>query len=157
MRIAKIIGLFLVVALLTRLDHLTSIPFLLILIDRLWNKSPRLQLTRADYAIFALTGLILYPTALGFTSFDPYSLGWGKLLPFAIFLIAVASVWKQKHLALLLAAALVAAVLRMYPSENLWDYLIDPIFFFYSVTQLFRRKNRNQSLPDSTAQAPSLP
>lgn len=104
-----------------------------------------------------LTGLVLYPTALGFTSFDLYQYGWGIALPIFVALIATILLYRNYAAGLFFSAALLAAALRIYPSTNLWDYLIDPIFFLYCVVHLFLRRNRIQPSPYSTATAPSLP
>jgi hypothetical protein len=106
--------------------------------------------------------LVLYPTALGFTNFDLYQYGWGIALPIFTALVATILLYRNYNGAgLFFSAALLAAALRLYPSTNLWDYLIDPVFFLYCVVHLFLRpaKKRNtiQPTPDSTATAPSLP
>lgn len=84
------------------------------------------------------TAIMLYPTALGLSMFDPYSHGYhpivlGPIL-LALFCLSVYRGWY------LLAAALTVAVasytLGSLDSDNLWDYLIDPVLAIWCLSNL---------------------
>ncbi len=92
-------------------------------------------------------GLILYPMSLGFSSFDPYQWGYypallGALLS-ALLLIAL---YKEFLLIVTcLLAGLLAYSYGLLDSNNLWDYLIDPLAFIYGVSILLRHLARQIS------------
>ena len=88
--------------------------------------------------IISIMGILLYPAALGLGPVDTYSFGYqGALLPLLALLITVWLFYVRALLAsgLLAFAVLVAAVGAM-ESSNLWDYIIDPLLFFYMGYQL---------------------
>lgn len=85
-------------------------------------------------AAAALAGLLLYPTAAGFTPFDAYRLGWR---PFGLACWALAfSLWAwvsgRRSAALVPLGALLAFDFRALESANLWDYLLDPFLVLFS-------------------------
>ena len=71
---------------------------------------------------------LLYPTALGWGSWDAYRLGWGSfgLLAALLALSAVCWVNGLRLVPALVGLALLAWVAGLLESTNLWDYLIDP-------------------------------
>lgn len=77
----------------------------------------------------ALAGFALYPAATGFLDYDTYPLGYsGYLLPAAVAaLIAYALFRGFRIIAITLNLAVVAFLLNVGESRNLWDYLIDPV------------------------------
>jgi hypothetical protein len=82
-------------------------------------------------AAFVLAGAaLLYPMALGLTSFDPYALGYSaRIRGFLVVLAPVALfAWFRGRLLLLLSVVLALAAFRfeLLESRNLWDYLLDP-------------------------------
>ncbi len=91
--------------------------------------------------LIVLAALILYPLALGLGEFDPYRLGYGDggLLG-ALFILALAALWRGLHaIALGLALAVAAWGVGWYESSNLWDYLIDPFVAVYAAASLVGR------------------
>lgn len=90
-------------------------------------------------ALFSLvSGLLLIPMAGGLTAFDPYRLGFlgtplSWLLPFYLLgwsLVCVVGRWYM--LLTLLLAAVVGYHFQVLPSQNLWDYTIDPLLVIFS-------------------------
>ena len=85
--------------------------------------------------VIAIAAIAFYPLALGFSSFDPYRLGYGNLW-FMAFLLAFA-VWSvlrySQFLALCIALAVAAWSAGWYESPNLWDYLLDPWLAIYAI------------------------
>jgi len=106
---------------------------------------------------FVLGGLLLYPMAGGLTMFDPYRLGyagtpWSMILFGYLFGWAVLCVLKRWYLLLvLILASVLAYYLKLLPSLNLWDYVIDPLVVVYSLfallkcgcCRLFKRQPQN--------------
>jgi len=89
--------------------------------------------------LVALAALMLYPLALGFTSFDPYRSGYGDTwFAVALLLVALSAwVWKYYLIAICISLAVVAWAGQWYESGNLWDYLLDPwlaIYALFSIT-----------------------
>ena len=97
-------------------------------------------------------GVFLYPMSLGWSSFDPYQFGYyptllGTLLS-ALVLIAL---FKDFFLiTTCLLACLLAYSYRLLDSNNLWDYLIDPLAVVYGPSVLLltlaRKLRRGRSL-----------
>ena len=75
--------------------------------------------------------ILLYPFALGLTRFDSYSLGYSNLWLLVVIFIIALFCWLRKYyfLAVAITAAVIAFTLKLLESHNLWDYLIDPLFF----------------------------
>jgi hypothetical protein len=76
------------------------------------------------------TAILLYPSALGLTQFDSYSLGYSNPVLLAVLFIITLFFWLRKYyfLAVIVTVAVVAFSLQLLESHNLWDYLIDPVF-----------------------------
>ncbi|AAZ34992.1 hypothetical protein QCD83_19280 [Pseudomonas savastanoi pv. phaseolicola] len=79
--------------------------------------------------VFAVLALTLYPATLGLTYFDPYRWGYNpRPMIIIVAVIALGLVLMRNALAVvMLAAATLAFTFRIKPSENYWDYLIDPL------------------------------
>ncbi|MCJ2370946.1 hypothetical protein [Pseudomonas sp. RGM 3321] len=83
--------------------------------------------------VFAALALTLYPATLGLTYFDPYRWGYNpRPMIIIVAVIALGLVFMRNGLAVvMLAAATLAFTFRIKPSENYWDYLIDPLLALY--------------------------
>jgi hypothetical protein len=96
------------------------------------------------YGFFVLSGALLYPLAGGLTIFDPYRLGFAGspaslALPLYLLAWAVICVLRAWYLLLLLlVGAVLAFYLKVLPSLNLWDYVLDALLVFYSLFMLFK-------------------
>ena len=90
--------------------------------------------------------LFLYPSALGLSPLDTYSLGYSPVYlgPF-IFFLFVLTVWLNYWVAASSAVlALTAYHFELMESNNLWDYLIDPVILIYCLSIMVT--NRKQLL-----------
>lgn len=92
---------------------------------------------QAAWLFGALAGLLLYPLALGWGPFDPYSLGWhfGPLFV-SIAALAVVFISRGNRFGVVLVLAIAAWHLRAVESGNYWDCLIDPFYFLVSAGAL---------------------
>lgn len=85
-----------------------------------------------------LTALALYPLALGIGLFDPYRLGFGD--PWflaALALVALVAWFERLYLmTLCVALAVLGWAVGWYESDNLWDYLLDPLISIYAAGAL---------------------
>jgi hypothetical protein len=85
----------------------------------------------------AVASLLLYPSALGLgpQNFDSYALGWPWLFrghSLVLFggagLTAALLIWCGNRFGYVLLLALLAYATGFQESENLWDYLLDPVY-----------------------------
>lgn len=92
----------------------------------------------------ALVGIFLYPLTLGMSMVDPYEWGFSfsgffvVAMFFTLFLLV-----KGNTFGFALMAAILGLNLGLLESINLWDYLIDPFYFLFSlgmvITMLTKR------------------
>jgi len=95
------------------------------------------------FATTCLIGALFYPAALGLSMVDPYQ--WGYLSSLngietpMIFLAGVSLILlialsiSNSTIMLCIVVALGGFMLEAIESRNLWDYLIDPMIFTYSL------------------------
>lgn len=90
--------------------------------------------------------LFFYPSSLGLTYFDPYSYGYqAHILLAALLTISLLLWWKKYYM--LLAIILIdlwSFNFKLLSSDNLWDYLIDPMLLVYCLVQLVLLRTRNK-------------
>ncbi len=82
--------------------------------------------------------LFFYPSSLGLSYFDPYSYGYQPYY-LLIGLLAIAMLLWWKKYTLLLTIVLIdlwSFNLKVLSSNNLWDYLFDPLLLIYCLVQL---------------------
>jgi hypothetical protein len=103
--------------------------------------------------LLALAALFLYPLALGWTPFDPYSLGYGSVGLVTVLLMVTLAAWRAKLYAavFIVIAAALAYLAGAYESRNLWDYLIDPLVSVYALARLL--SGLRHRLPGKVTQA----
>lgn len=95
--------------------------------------------------LIVFTAAVLYPLALGWGNFDPYRLGYGNYWFLACLLgLALLAVLRGlPTIAFAIALAVLAWSAGWYESNNLWDYLLDPLVAVYAavaiITQGIRR------------------
>ncbi len=109
---------------------------------RLTGRSPADPRARlALLGLVAVAALFLYPMALGVGMWDPYRLGYRSPALFGGLLIVALAAWFSRFDAIVLglALAILAWAVRAYESNNLWDYLLDPLVSFYALGVLARR------------------
>ncbi len=92
----------------------------------------------------ALVALLLYPTALGLTYFDLYAFGYYPIiLGPVLFVVFASALWFGLTLpAILLSIGFLAFALGLLESDNLWDYLIDPVVATYAVFLVIKNRHR---------------
>ncbi|AZC27440.1 hypothetical protein [Pseudomonas sessilinigenes] len=103
--------------------------------------------------------LSLYPATLGLTYLDPYRWGYNPRPMIVLMgLAALVLLWQRNALGvLMLAVGTLAFALRLKPSENYWDYLMDPLLAGYCLIagsgglllwlwRRFAHRHRGQSL-----------
>jgi hypothetical protein len=84
-----------------------------------------------------LAGVILYPMALGAGAFDPYCAGWHFSWLFVLLLIiTVVLLFLRNRFSVVLLATILAYNLHLFESNNLWDYLVDPILVLAAIVGL---------------------
>ncbi|MFL6655357.1 MAG: hypothetical protein ACJ8KA_11240 [Sulfurifustis sp.] len=87
--------------------------------------------------MFAIVGaaLLLYPLALGLTYFDPYALGYRSAYFATALLFGTLVAWYAGRywLVVCVVLALACYTLRVLESDNVWDYLIDPLTAIYAL------------------------
>ena len=91
--------------------------------------------------LIVLAAVMLYPMALGMGLFDPYRLGYGNLWFVGVLLtVALAACFRQANVvAFCIALAVFAWSIGWYESNNLWDYLLDPLVAIYAIGSLMKR------------------
>jgi hypothetical protein len=90
--------------------------------------------------ILLFCGLVLYPFSLGPFHIDPYQWGYQPLwMLISIGLAGFFILYRQPSMVCYLAFPLAAFALRLSGSNNLWDYLLDPLIFGYALVNVFRR------------------
>jgi hypothetical protein len=107
-------------------------------------KSPASREQQIMALVVVLAALALYPTALGLTPFDLYAHGYYPyLMGPGLFALFAVSVWfGAVQCAVTLAMAFLCYALGFLESDNLWDYLLDPVITAYAVFVLI--SNRQQ-------------
>lgn len=92
---------------------------------------------KAAWIFGAIAALLLYPSALGLgpRNFDAYALGWPWLFrgqSLVLFagagLAAALLIWRDNRFGYVLGLALLGYIAGFQESENLWDYLLDPVY-----------------------------
>lgn len=88
--------------------------------------------------LFAMLALVLYPATLGLSDLDPYRFGYSPRPMLVIFaLLTLGLFYRRNMLAVaMLAGATLAFIAGLKPSQNYWDYLIDPLLGLYCCVTL---------------------
>lgn len=85
-------------------------------------------------ALVVASAILLYPTALGLSSFDPYAAGFRPLVMVIVLFAYSAWAWHRgSDAAWIPMAAALAFDARLMESSNLWDYLVDPLVATYAL------------------------
>ena len=95
------------------------------------------EVTEKQYLLWAaaLTGLFLYPLALGLGQFDPYRLGYEPQLLLSILFFLAIYLWYKTYyfLLFLVTSAVLAFISGVLESANLWDYLRDGVLGLFAL------------------------
>jgi len=114
------------------------------------------------YLIAFVVGGVLYGSATGYLRPDLYAWAWeSEGVVAGTGVLAAVLIVKGNRIGILLVVALAAHVADLIESDNVWDYLIDPIFWLLSlyglahgaITRVFFRPSRASriSVPPSRA------
>ena len=123
------------------IDH-WSVPFLVFLLAGVSKTFFGVELLRREdrramWIFGVVTGVILYPLALGIGPVDPFAYGWHFGPLFALVgIVALYLQWRQNRFGVVLLLAIIAWLAGVAESGNLWDCLADPVFFFVSIGAL---------------------
>ena len=93
----------------------------------------RLQDWRAAWIVGTFSSLLLYPMGLGLTSIDPYSWGWGTVIPSATTVLAILLLLSGNRFGIVLLLCVLGMMLHPMESRNSWDALIDPFYAGFSL------------------------
>lgn len=126
----------------------TLVLFILISSGALFNFNPADKNEVELFCVLLLPiVMVFYPLALGLTKYDPYILGYGSpyMLGFIFLLTLLAWFNRRWLIAISLSSSVFCYAIGWYESNNLWDYLIDPLLAVYTVPVLihlyFLRRN----------------
>lgn len=84
---------------------------------------------------YAIIGMAFYPFAMGISLVDPYGWGYGSIwMAVAMLVSCTFLIWKKLSVAcLLVTLCVIAYLLQALESQNLWDYVIDPMLWAYAM------------------------
>ena len=122
---------------------ITSIMLLCTYIIYRCRKKARLpEELRADlnrlYMIVGVIAIFLYPSALGLTHWDLYAEGYYPIIlaPTLLSIVVLGIYRNWIFLSILMAIVFVSYGFGLFESNNLWDYLIDPLVAIFCLAQL---------------------
>ena len=104
-------------------------------------QKPSAPIKTSALLLIAISGLVLYIFALGFSTFDFYRSGFGNYyLISSLFAVTLLAWWRQNFVLLsCLSLASLAWSVGYYESTNLWNYLLDPLLVIYAISALIHR------------------
>jgi len=102
--------------------------------------------------LIGATAFVFYPLALGLTAFDPYSLGFQpKTLSLVLALTAIPFLFFGfLKITAIIAVTLTAFNYSILTSNNLWDYLIDPLLAIYCIGFCIKGLTTNYLMDNKT-------
>ncbi|MHC8362524.1 hypothetical protein ACYZUA_19945 [Pseudomonas sp. LS2P72] len=88
--------------------------------------------------LFAAMAVVLYPATLGMSDLDPYRFGYSpRPMLIVLAVLTLGLFYLRNGLAVvMLACATLAFIAGIKPSQNYWDYLIDPLLGLYCCVAL---------------------
>ncbi len=85
-------------------------------------------------------GIILYSSTLGFLNIDLYRYGFHSNYMIVILTIFTAiMIFKNIPIGYIWSLSALAFLYKVIPSNNLWDYLLDPILWLFSISFLISK------------------
>jgi hypothetical protein len=94
-----------------------------------------------------IIGCILYLSTLGFIDFDIYNYGFNSNLMLLIFTITcIITIINNVIIGYIWTLCAVFFLYKLTPSNNLWDYMLDPLLWLYSFCFLIIKIGRKSSL-----------
>jgi hypothetical protein len=103
--------------------------------------------------LLAAGSLALYPFALGVGTADPYRLGYANPWFVGLVLLLALAAWLRRLplVSLCLALAALAYALGGHESNNLWDYVLDPLVSIWGLSGLLFRGGSRIFVPPQRA------
>jgi len=98
----------------------------------------RRQDWNAAWIFGAVAALVLYPMGLGLTGIDPYTWGWGSVLPLTVMASTTLLLLRGNRFGIVLLLPFAGWVLGIQESTNFWNTLLDP---FYGAAALILTAN----------------
>jgi hypothetical protein len=98
----------------------------------------RRQDWNAAWIFGAVAALVLYPMGLGLTGIDPYTWGWGSVLPLTVTAATSLLLLRSNRFGIVLLLPFAGWVLGIQESTNFWNTLVDP---FYGAAALILTAN----------------
>jgi hypothetical protein len=93
---------------------------------------------RAAWLFGVTAGVVVLPATLS-GLVGPYGLGWGSAgLPALVWVVTATLIVTGNRFGLVLGLGVLAFDLRLLESQNLWDYVVDPVFALVSLIALAR-------------------
>ena len=88
--------------------------------------------------LFAAMAVVLYPATLGMSDLDPYRFGYSpRVMLIFLGVLTLGLFYLRNGLAVvMLASATLAFIAGIKPSQNYWDYLVDPLLGLYCCVAL---------------------
>ncbi len=109
---------------------------------RFWQRQPLgSRSDRLSVTVLTTGVLLFYTLALGFSLFDPYRFGFSQpIIPIALIVsVGLFALWRRyRVLPVMLMLALLAYAFKLLPSDNVWDYVLDPIVLIMLIVQTIR-------------------
>ena len=106
-------------------------------------KKERINNANSFNGLVILMAIILYPTSLGYSQFDMYTIGFASDVFYNYFIMAIALIgviaWYMGYaqIAVWLTLSVLAHGLNLFESNNLWNYLLDPLVVIACVVSAF--------------------
>jgi hypothetical protein len=97
-----------------------------------------------------VSGLCLYPMAGGWGSIDPYGLGWQRPgIELIVGGVSLILLWRGNAFGGVLLLSGLCWRLGCLESDNVWDYLIDPVYFVISLIGMMTPRQKRLAGADS--------
>lgn len=91
--------------------------------------------------IVLFTGIFFYPLSMGVFQIDPYGMAYDpKILSLFLFVLALIG-WHLDHYLIVacLCVGVAGYIFRILESDNLWDYILDPLLFIVAAVYLIMK------------------
>lgn len=126
--------------LIGNLSSISFIFFLLVNINIIFE-TRIILLDKISAFIILVSGLILYISYLTIIKYDIYKIGYfSNYFIMIIIIIAIGLFFINKLMSWAILIACLSFYFQIQTSNNIWDYLIDPVLFVIAIYTLFFKK-----------------
>ena len=116
-----------------------SITTLLLLVAALITGVADIRLVESEQVdnlcwLILSAAVMFYPMALGMGVWDPYTSGYGSFYLLACLFVVALLAWclRQTMIVACISLAVLLYAVGWYESNNIWDYLLDPLLALYA-------------------------